>query len=87
MKCECVARVEKELAAKFAKDLNIDVEQVTAECQSAGFTVQDNTLTVALRSDFRITADAKGYRRGKTVPMIAAFCPFCGSPTGVKKES
>jgi hypothetical protein len=73
MKCECVARVEKELAAKFAKDLNIDVEQVTAECQSAGFTVQDNTL--------------KGYRRGKTVPMIAAFCPFCGSPTGVKKES
>jgi hypothetical protein len=85
MKCDCIDRVEKELAEKFANDLG--VEHVTAECQSSGFSIQGNTMIVVFKSDFRIRAEAKGFRRGKSVPVIAAFCPFCGTPTGVQKES
>jgi hypothetical protein len=37
--------------------------------------------TAAHLTEFKITADAKGYRKGHRITVTANFCPFCGKPT------
>ena len=86
MKCNCIADVEKALVKKYSEELGLDAEVVTVDCLSSGFGMQGNKVTVIHKTDFRVTADTKGFKRGKLVPMIAAFCPFCGKATGNKKE-
>lgn len=74
MNCTCINDLELKLAKKYSGELGADA---TAECQASGFTI-GMSVSVIHKTDFKITADVPGFKRGKTVPVIASFCPFCG---------
>lgn len=74
MNCTCINDLEKRLAAKYTDELGAPA---SAECQAAGFTFGTN-VSVIHKTDFKITANAAGFKRGKSIPVIASFCPFCG---------
>lgn len=75
MKCECLGDIEKKLAEKYTAELGVNA---SVECQAIGFTLIENSFDLAHRTDFKITAPIKGYIKGKTMPVFANYCPFCG---------
>ncbi|MBU9566274.1 hypothetical protein L0Z13_11790 [Burkholderia multivorans] len=78
MNCNCISEVEKRLAKRYSEELGADA---TADCQSAGFAMGDGSVRVIHKTEFKIVAQAKGFARGKLIPVIASYCPFCGKPT------
>ncbi|MEM5325213.1 hypothetical protein VSR34_01195 [Paraburkholderia sp. JHI2823] len=75
MNCNCLNEMEDKVAAKFSADLGVPVE---AQCQAVAFGMSDSGVTLWHKTEFKITAPTKGYARGKLVPVMASFCPFCG---------
>ncbi|EEG08205.1 hypothetical protein [Pseudogulbenkiania ferrooxidans] len=75
MNCTCLQDLEKRLAAKFSEDLGVSAK---AECQNEAFMLEGNTMKLAHVTNYKITASAKGFVKGKTVPVTASYCPFCG---------
>ena len=81
MKCNCINDIEKKLAEKYTAELGVEAN---VECQATGFTLIGNSFDLAHRTDYKITAQIKGYTKGKTMPVFANYCPFCGK--SVKDE-
>ncbi|KVC49871.1 hypothetical protein WS58_06275 [Burkholderia pseudomultivorans] len=79
MNCNCISDIENKLAKRYSEELGADA---TADCQSAGFAMGDNSVRVIHKTEFKIVAQAKGFARGKLVPVLASYCPFCGKPAG-----
>ena len=82
MNCTCVKDTERRLAAApFVADKA--GENVKATCEAAGITMtNDMQLRATINIPFRITGTAKGFTKGKLMPCIANYCPFCGLTTG-----
>jgi len=75
MNCNCISEIEKKLAKRYTEELSADA---TADCQASGFAMGDGTVRVIHKTEFKIVAQAKGFTRGKMIPVIASYCPFCG---------
>jgi hypothetical protein len=67
--------MEIKVAEKFAADLGVPVD---AQCQGVAFGLADTGVRLWHKTEFKLTADAKGFKRGKLIPVMASFCPFCG---------
>ena len=76
MNCNCISEIEKKISASHTEKLGAIAE---VSCQASGFAMADNSVRVIHKTDFKVTAQAKGWTRGKMVPVIASFCPFCGT--------
>ncbi len=79
MNCNCIGEIEKKLAKRYSAELETDA---TADCQSAGFAMGEEGVRVIHKTEFKIVAQAKGFARGKLVPVLASYCPFCGKAAG-----
>lgn len=83
MNCNCVKTVEAKLAAApfiVAKAGN----NIRVECQATGMQMtEDMGLRSTINIPFVVRGTGKGYSsaKGKEMPCIASFCPFCGRST------
>lgn len=77
MNCNCITDIEKKLQEKLTAELGTAVQ---VECQNLGW-LFGKSVRFAHLTEFKITADAKGYRKGHRTKVTANFCPFCGKPT------
>jgi hypothetical protein len=77
MNCNCIIDIEKQLKDMHEKHLGTQVE---VECQNYGLTFGKSVRTEHI-TEFKVTADAKGYKKGKLTSVFASFCPFCGKST------
>ena len=84
MNCNCLNEMEDKVANKFADDLGVPVE---ASCQAVAFGLSENGMVLWHKTEFKVTADAKGFKRGKLVPVMASFCPFCGKSTKQEEKA
>lgn len=75
MNCSCINDIEKRLGLQFAEQFG---KPANVECQSTGFTL-GQSIDVIHKTNFKITADVPGYKRGNNLAVIASFCPFCGA--------
>ena len=82
MKCNCLIDIENKLAEKYTAELG---QSVNVECQATGFALIDNKFSLTHRTDYKITAQVKGFVKGKILPVFANYCPFCGK--SVKEEA
>lgn len=82
MQCECITKVSKNLAESLTSEIGAAAQ---ATCQNQALCIIGNSLESHIAIHFKITSSAKGYVKGKTMNVIASFCPFCGKPT--KPES
>lgn len=77
MNCDCIELNEKRLV-EFLKDQA--GESATATCQAIALQItSDMNLRTVLNIPFRVKGTGKGFIRGKDVPIVANFCPFCGA--------
>lgn len=74
MNCNCIGETEKMVAEKIAEKIGAPVE---AKCEAIGFSIGSGIGLVHL-TNFKVTSEAKGWKRGKSIPVQASFCPFCG---------
>ncbi|AYQ88661.1 MAG: hypothetical protein V4793_01630 [Paraburkholderia tropica] len=79
MNCNCISELEKKLAERYSAELG---SPASVECRDVGFSMAANSIRVIHKTEFKVTAQAKGWARGKVIPVIASFCPFCGKPAG-----
>lgn len=70
--------MEEKVAAKFSADLGVPVE---AKCQGVAFCLSDLGVKLWHKTEFKLTAPTKGFARGKLIPVMASYCPFCGKST------
>ncbi|MDF3837100.1 hypothetical protein P3W85_29715 [Cupriavidus basilensis] len=75
--CTCITDIEAKVAETMTKKIG---SPATAKCESIGFTFGKACGIVHL-TNFKVTAEKKGWTRGKSIPMQASFCPFCGKAT------
>lgn len=78
MQCDCITEVSKNLAKNMTTQIGAAAQ---AECQNQALCIVGNSLESHVAIHFKITSSAKGYVKGKTMNVIASFCPFCGKPT------
>lgn len=88
MNCDCVSKFEKELAeAPFV--VAKAGQNVTAECMAKGMRLTpEMDLITTINIPFRIRGTGKGFTsaKGKEMPFIAKFCPFCGMSADPRAE-
>lgn len=74
LNCTCITDLEKTVAETMTEQIGAPA---TAKCESIGFTF-GKAIGIVHLTNFKVTAEKKGWARGKSVPMHASFCPFCG---------
>lgn len=84
MNCNCIEEYEKEYSEAATKQLGVEAK---AEIQGVVFPIVDWNIERALSVPILITAETKGYRRGKEQKLIATYCPFCGVKAFEPKEA
>jgi len=83
MNCNCI----KEMAAKIAAAPFIQSkagQNISVECQATGFLMDDELgMRQVVNIPYRVCGTGKGYSsaKGKDMPVVASFCPFCGRST------
>jgi uncharacterized Zn finger protein (UPF0148 family) len=77
MNCNCISNIEKKIQASIEEQLGVSAK---VECQATGFTFGQSVRLQHITL-FKVTADAKGYKKGKLTNVLASFCPFCGRST------
>lgn len=77
MNCNCIDELQTKIMDLVQQKIKAPINDVT--CMGSSF-VLSNPPYMALTIPFSVRADAPGYRSktGKTVPVHASFCPFCG---------
>lgn len=87
MNCNCIRETEQRLA-EFVKPKVGD--DATATCMAVGLQITDDMgIRTVLNIPFRIKGSKKGFNRekGKEMPFVASFCPFCGVSTAPAKAA
>ncbi|WP_017234945.1 hypothetical protein [Pandoraea sp. B-6] len=85
MNCNCVKETEVSIANLMTTKLGTPVEVKSADI--AFILGRKQGMWMAFKTRFTATADAKGYKRGKEVTMIANFCPLCGKSAKQTEEN
>lgn len=89
MNCGCIKRLEREIAeAPFVKAKA--GENIKVTCAATGFQMTDDmNLKLVINIPFRIRGTGKGFtsEKGKELPVVASYCPFCGKPSQEEDES
>jgi hypothetical protein len=89
MNCECIKRIEGELAeVPFVKEKA--GENIKVTCAATGFQLTDDMgLKLVINIPFRIRGTGKGFtsEKGKEMPVVASYCPFCGKSTSTPKPA
>jgi hypothetical protein len=84
MNCNCVKSMETKLAAApFIVEKAGD--NITATCQAVGFAMSEEMdLHSVINIPFVVRGTGKGYNtvKGKAMPFVSSFCPFCGRIAG-----
>lgn len=84
MNCDCVKRIESKLSsapfivAKAGNDIKV-------ECLAVGIALtEEMSMRSVINIPFRIRGTGKGFSsaKGKEMPCVASYCPFCGRTTG-----
>lgn len=82
MDCGCIKRLEGEIAeTSFVKAKAGD--NIKVECAATAFQMTDDMgLKLVVNIPFRVRGTGKGFtsEKGKELPVVASFCPFCGKP-------
>lgn len=85
MNCNCIEQKKNEIKELMERRLQKPIESV--ECKLYGFKLTATGSGIALQIPFTVTANATGYRgRGKAIPFVAPFCPFCGVSNKVQLQ-
>lgn len=84
MNCNCLTEMEEKVAAKFSAEL---VAPMEVHCQAVAYGLSDAGVRLWHKTEFKVTGSAKGYARGKLVPVMASFCPFCGKSAKAEDAS
>lgn len=75
MNCNCISDLGEKLTERFTEQLGVEA---SVTCENEGFLFGKSSASQALFTNFKVTAQAKGYTRGKVIPVSANYCPFCG---------
>ena len=84
MNCNCIKELEQKLAKHYGEQLGVTAK---VECQDVALILTGNIMTSRLKNAFQVTAQAKGFIKGKVIPVTGSYCPFCGkaaTPTPAK---
>jgi hypothetical protein len=86
MNCNCIRETEQRLAEFVMPQAGDDA---TATCMASGMCITETMgLRTVVNIPFRIKGSKKGFtsEKGKEMPFVASFCPFCGVSTAPKAE-
>lgn len=72
--CECISNIEKMVAAKMSEQIGAPAE---AKCEAVGFSFGGEVGLLHL-TNFKVTSEKRGWSKGKSIPVQASYCPFCG---------
>lgn len=88
MNCDCIKRVESEIAEHMRPKAGDDA---VAKVENMAIFLTHDTMDLrsALQIGFRVKGSKKGYtsERGTFVGCNVTFCPFCGKPAGKAGEA
>lgn len=82
LQCECISSIEKTVAAKISEQIGAPAK---AECEAVGFSMGKEIGLLHL-TNFRVTSEKRGWTRGKSIPVQASYCPFCGQAAVTPRE-
>lgn len=83
MQCNCLTEAENKLKEKLTVELGVAVE---VRSTNETFVLAKNSFEARHFTNFKITANAKGYTRGKDMPLISNYCPICGKAAKANTE-
>lgn len=75
MNCNCIKELEQKLAKHYGEQLGVSAQ---VECQDVALILTGNRMVSRLKNAFQVTAQSKGFIKGKTIPVTGSYCPFCG---------
>ena len=75
MNCNCIKELEQKLAKHYSEQLGVAAQ---VECQDVALILTGNSMASRLKNAFQVTAQSKGFIKGKTIPVTGSYCPFCG---------
>lgn len=81
MNCNCIEALKEKLATHYSDKLGAEAR---ANCENMTMLLVGNRMRSALTTSFRITAQAKGFIKGKIIPVTGSYCPFCGKAVVTK---
>ncbi|WP_340529490.1 hypothetical protein [Cupriavidus necator] len=74
LSCECISNIEKLVAETISEKIGAPAE---ARCEAVGFSLGGEVGLLHL-TNFKVTSEKKGWAKGKSIPVQASYCPFCG---------
>jgi len=81
MNCNCIKELEQKLATHYSEQLGVAAQ---VECQDVALILNGNSMVSRLKNAFQVTAQSKGFIKGKTIPVTGSYCPFCGKAVVTK---
>ena len=89
MKCGCIKTVTENVRKSLEDRPELTGKITSVECNAVGIAIIGNSLLTTINIPFAIKADAPGFRsnKGKSMSMIASYCPFCGVSTKEEKPA
>ena len=76
MNCGCIGDIEKQVAEMMSEKIGAIPD---VKCEAIGFSIGNDVGLVHL-TNFKVTAEKQGWKKGKSIPVRASYCPFCGKP-------